>query len=151
MEVTTPISWNYKLRMRVVRVALYSNSASFMPTQILGPSEGHSSRRTSGIQGGPHALQVCSTWIITVADEPACRAEDVGDAEDGLVAVDTDRRDVDHLALLDRDRLDPSAISTTDGVTEGADLVLLNDFLVTGCSKEHGHRGREAVGSIKSS
>ena len=40
---------------------------------------------------------------ITAADKPTCRAEDVSVAEDGLVAVDTDRGNVDHLALLDRD------------------------------------------------
>ena len=44
---------------------------------------------------------------ITAADEPTCRAEDVSVAEDGLVAVDTERRNMDHLALLDRDRIDP--------------------------------------------
>jgi len=38
VEMTTPVSWNWKLRVRVVMIALYSNSASFMPTQILGPS-----------------------------------------------------------------------------------------------------------------
>ena len=39
IEMATPVSWNLKLRIKVVRIALYSNSASFMPTQILGPSE----------------------------------------------------------------------------------------------------------------
>src|SRR5258706_4540600 len=41
---------------------------------------------------------------ITAADEPACRAGGVSVAED---AVDVERGNVDHLALLDRDRLDP--------------------------------------------
>ena len=44
---------------------------------------------------------------VTAADEPACRAEDVSVAEDGLVAVDTDRGNMDHLAPLDWYRLDP--------------------------------------------
>ena len=44
---------------------------------------------------------------ITAADEPACRTEDFSIAEDGLVAVDTERGNVDHLAFLDRDRIDP--------------------------------------------
>ena len=44
---------------------------------------------------------------ITAAGEPARRAEGVGVAEDGLIAVDADRWNVNHLALLDRDRLDP--------------------------------------------
>jgi len=44
---------------------------------------------------------------ITAADEPACRAEGISVAEDGLIAVDAHRRNVDDLALLDRDRLDP--------------------------------------------
>ena len=44
---------------------------------------------------------------IAPADEPACWAEDVSVTEYGLVAVDTKTWNVDHLALLDRDRLDP--------------------------------------------
>ena len=44
---------------------------------------------------------------ITAADEPTCRTEDVSVAKDGLVAVDTERRNVYYLAFLDRDRIDP--------------------------------------------
>ena len=44
---------------------------------------------------------------IAAADEPACGAKDVSVAKDGLVAADTEKGNVDHLALLDRDRLDP--------------------------------------------
>ena len=50
----------------------------------------------------------------------------------GLVAVYSHRGNVDHLALLDRDQLDPLPVNTTDGLAEGNHIVLLNDLLCTG-------------------
>ena len=76
---------------------------------------------------------------ITAANKPACRAEDVSVAEDGLVAVDTDRGNMDHLALLDRDRIDPRAVSTANGLAERDDIVLFNGLLITGSRREHAH------------
>ena len=46
---------------------------------------------------------VLSFCGIAAADEPTCRTEDVSVAEDGLIAVDADQGNMDHLALLDRD------------------------------------------------
>ena len=44
---------------------------------------------------------------IATTDEPARGTEDVGITKDFFVAVNTDRGNVDDLALLDRNRLDP--------------------------------------------
>jgi hypothetical protein len=76
---------------------------------------------------------------IAAADEPARRAEDVRVAEDVLIAVDADRRNVDHLSLLDGDRCDPRVVSTANRVAEGDDVVRFGDLLVTGGRREHAH------------
>ena len=76
---------------------------------------------------------------ITAADKPACGAEDVGVSEDGVVAVGANQGNVDDLALLDRDRLDPRAVSTADRVTEGDHIVHVSDLLGTGCRRKHAH------------
>ena len=55
---------------------------------------------------GEPMLPLCAVLCfcdITAADKPACRAEDVSVTEDGLIAVNTERGNVDNLALLDRD------------------------------------------------
>jgi len=75
----------------------------------------------------------------TAADEPSCGAEDVGVAEDGVVAVNSNQGNVDDLALPDRDHLDPRAVSTADGVAEGDHIVHVSDLLGTGPSRKHAH------------
>jgi len=76
---------------------------------------------------------------IAAADEPASRAEDVRVAEDVLIAVDTDRGNVDDLALLDGDRLDPRIVSAANGVAEGDDIVRFGDLFIPGGRGEHAH------------
>ena len=76
---------------------------------------------------------------IATADEPACGSEDVGVPEDVFIAVDADRGNVDDLALLDWNRLDPRTVRATNGVAEGDDIVRLGDLFVTGGRREHAH------------
>jgi len=76
---------------------------------------------------------------ITAADKPACGAEDIGVAEDGCITVDADQGNVDDLALLDRDRLDPRAVSTPDRMAERDHIVLLSDLLGMPRRREHAH------------
>ena len=92
--------------------------------------------------GGDTALSRCAVLGFggtTAPDKPACGAEDVAVAEDGFVTIDANQRNIDYLPLLDRDRLDPRAINTADRVAEGDHIVLLNNFLGTGPSREHAH------------
>ena len=92
--------------------------------------------------GGDPALIRCAVLGlggIASADEPARGAEDVGIAKDIFVAVDANRGDVDDLALLHWDCLDPRAVSTANGVTEGDDIVRLSDLFITGRRREHAH------------
>src|SRR5258706_2344107 len=85
---------------------LHANAdpGSFGEGEEAAPTTAHLVRR------GDPTLSRCTVLGlggITAADEPACRAEGVSVAEDDLVAVDAERGNVDRLALLDRDRLDP--------------------------------------------
>ena len=92
--------------------------------------------------GGNTVLSRCAVLGfggITAADKPACGPEDISVAEDCVVTVDSHQGNMDDLALRDWDRLDPRAVSTADRVAEGDHIVLLNDFLVTGCRREHAH------------
>jgi len=82
---------------------------------------------------------VLSFRCITAADKPACGAEDIGVTKDGVVTADANQGNVDDLAFLDRDRLDPRAVSTANGMPEGDHIVLFNDLLVTGRWREHAH------------
>ena len=85
------------------------------------------------VRGGEPALAwgaVPGLGSVAPADEPTRGTEGVGVAKDVLVAVNTDRRDVDDLPLLDGDRLDPRAVSAADGVAEGNDVVVFCDLLV---------------------
>ena len=76
---------------------------------------------------------------ITSADKPACGPEDVAIAEDCLVTVDVQQGNVDDLALRDRDRLDPRAVSTADRMPEGDHIVLFSDPLGMGPRREQTH------------
>ena len=94
------------------------------------------------VRGGDTALSRCAVLGfggITAADKPACGAEDVAVAIDGFVTVDANQRNMDDLALLDRDRLDPRTVSTADRVTEGDHIILLSDLLGTVHRREHAH------------
>jgi len=110
-------------KLRVV-IALYSNSASFT----------FRAKEAAHIwsAGGARALMVCSTSLRRHHQrrrrEPARGAEAVAVAEYGLVV---DRRNVDVPALLDRDHLDPRAVSTVGGVVKGGILLeFMNSSLI---------------------
>jgi hypothetical protein len=95
------------------------------------------------VLGGGHAAlaggAVAGLGGAAAADEPAGGAEDVGVVEDVLVAVDADRGDVDDLAALDGDRLDPCAVGAADRVPERDHVVGLGDLFVAGRGGEHAH------------
>ena len=94
------------------------------------------------VRGGDTALSRCAVLCfggITAADKPACGAEDVAVAKDGFITVDANHRNMDDLTLLDRDRLDPRAVSTADWVAEGDHIILLSDLLGTVHRREHAH------------
>jgi len=76
---------------------------------------------------------------ITAADKPACGAKDIDVTKDGVVTVGANQGNIDDLAFLDRDRLDPRAVNTADGMAERDHIVLFNDLLVTGRRREHAH------------
>jgi len=71
---------------------------------------------------------------IATADKPTCGAKHIG-----IVTVDANQGNMDDLAFLNRDRLDPRAVSTANGMAEGDHIVLLNDLLGTGHRREHTH------------
>ena len=142
--IAAPVLWNWELRTSVVISALYSKSARRMLTQMRGPSENMTRlfqppARTS--KGGQTALAggaVARLGGIATPDEPARGAEGVRIVQDVRVAVDANRRDVHHLALLHGDRLDPRAVCATDGLPERDDVVLFGDLFVAR-GREHAH------------
>ena len=82
---------------------------------------------------------VLSFCRIATADKPARGAEDTGVSEDGVVTVDANQGNVDDLAFLDRDRLDPRAVNTADGMAERDHIILFNDLLGTGRRRKHAY------------
>ena len=113
-----------------------ADSGTFRKGHEAAPATGHLVCR------GEPTLTRCAVLgfgRIAAADEPARGAEDVSVAKDLFVAVDTNRGNVDDLALLDWDRLDPRTVGATNRVTEGDDIVRLSDLFVTGRRREHAH------------
>jgi len=92
--------------------------------------------------GGDTVLSWCVVFGfsgIAAAGKPTCGAKHISVAEDGCISVDADHGNVDDLALLDRDRLDPRAVSTANGMAEGDHIVLLSDLLGMAQRREHAH------------
>ena len=74
---------------------------------------------------------------IAATNKPACGAEDVAVAKDCFITVDVHEGNADDLSFRDRDRLDPRAISTADGMAERYHIVFLNNLLAMGHRREH--------------
>ena len=111
-----------------------ADSGTFGECGEAAPAAAHLGR------GGDTALSRCAVLGfggIAAPDKPACGAEDVAVAIDGFVTVDANQRNMDDLALLDRDRLDPRTVSTADRVAEGDHIVLFSELLGTVRRREH--------------
>ncbi len=95
---------DHRLVLEQREVHADADSGTFREGNEAAPAAAHL------VRGGDPALTRCAVLGfggLAAADEPARGAEDVGVAKDIFVAVDADGGNVDDLALLHWDRLDP--------------------------------------------